>query len=63
MTALLAIGIVLAFEGLVLALAPSRLEEMLRIVADVPVETRRAIGIGAVATGVVLIWAARGALA
>jgi len=62
-TALLAIGFVLVFEGLVLALAPSRLEDMLRIISDIPVETRRALGLGAVATGVVLLWLARGALA
>lgn len=63
MTALLAIGFVLVFEGLVLALAPSRLEEMMRMLSQIPVDTRRAFGIGAVATGVLLLWIARGALA
>lgn len=63
MTALLAIGFVLVFEGLVLALAPSRLEDMIRMLSEVPVETRRAFGLGAVAAGVVLLWVARGALA
>ena len=63
MTALLAIGFVLVFEGLVLALAPSRLDEIVRMLSQIPVETRRAFGLGAVATGVLLVWLARGALA
>jgi len=62
MTALLAIGFVLVFEGLVLALAPSRLEDMLRVLSGLPVETRRMIGLGALALGVAFLWAARGAL-
>ena len=56
---LLGIGLVLVFEGLVFALAPSRLEELVRIIAEIPVETRRAMGLGAVAGGVLLVWIAR----
>ncbi len=33
------------------------------MLSQIPVETRRAFGIGAVATGVLLLWIARGALA
>ena len=55
-----AIGLVLVVEGLVLALAPSRIEDMLALVTRMPVETRRLVGLGAIAIGVVLLWLARG---
>ncbi|MBV0911731.1 DUF2065 domain-containing protein [Anianabacter salinae] len=54
-----AIGAVCVIEGLVLALAPSRIENLLRAFADLPVETRRLIGAAALATGVFLIALAR----
>ena len=53
---LLGVGLVLAFEGLVLALLPSRLEEIVRMIEEMPVDTRRLLGLGAVALGVLLIW-------
>lgn len=56
---LLAIGFVLVFEGLVLALAPSRIEEAMRLLLTLPVEKRRLIGLGALAGGVVVLWIAR----
>ncbi len=56
MTILLGLGLVLVFEGLVFALAPSRLEELIKIIADTPIETRRAFGLGAIAIGVVMVW-------
>ncbi|MGI9391055.1 MAG: DUF2065 domain-containing protein [Boseongicola sp.] len=56
---LLGLGLVLVFEGLVFALAPSRLEELVRIIAEMPLETRRAFGLVAVAIGVILVWIAR----
>ncbi len=56
---LLAIGLVLVVEGLVFALAPSRLEEMLALIARMPVETRRLIGLLALTVGVGLVWIAR----
>ncbi|MBK5926205.1 DUF2065 family protein [Rhodobaculum claviforme] len=56
---LLALGLVLVVEGLVFALAPSRLEEILALIARIPVDTRRLIGLAALALGVALIWAAR----
>ena len=52
----LGLGLVLVFEGLVFALAPSRLEELIRLISETPVETRRAIGLAAVAAGVLLVW-------
>ncbi|MEM7723542.1 MAG: DUF2065 domain-containing protein [Pseudomonadota bacterium] len=57
-TLLLGLGMVLVFEGLVFALAPSRFEDMLRLIQQVPVETRRLIGLAAIAFGAVLVsWA------
>jgi len=56
---LLGIGLVLVIEGLVFALVPGRLEELVRAISELPVETRRTIGLIALALGVVLIWASR----
>ena len=56
---LLGLGLVLVFEGLVFALAPSRLEELVKIIAEMPIETRRALGLIAVAGGVLLVWVSR----
>ncbi|WP_245398540.1 DUF2065 family protein [Oceaniglobus trochenteri] len=58
-TALLALGLVLSIEGLVFALAPSRLEEALEALRRISPETRRFIGLGALALGVLLVWGAR----
>ncbi len=57
---LMAIGLVLTVEGLVLALAPSRIDELLELIRRMPVETRRSLGLGAVALGLALIWLAGG---
>ena len=55
---LLGLGMVLVFEGLVFALAPSRLDDLLRLMNQIPVETRRLIGLAAMTLGAVLIsWA------
>ena len=58
-TILLAIGLVLCVEGLVFALAPSRLEDLLDALRQIPVDTRRMIGLAALAIGVTLIWIAK----
>jgi hypothetical protein len=57
----LAIGLVLAVEGLVLALAPRRIEDALRLLLTLSEDRRRMIGLGALALGVLLVWLARGA--
>ncbi len=57
---LLGLGLVLVFEGLVLALLPNRLEELIRLIDELPVETRRMFGLGAVALGVLFVWLTRG---
>lgn len=58
-TIVLALGLVLCVEGLVFALAPSRLEDILRTLAELPPETRRMVGLGALAAGVLLVWLAK----
>ncbi|WP_298256946.1 DUF2065 family protein [uncultured Litoreibacter sp.] len=57
----LALGLVLVVEGLVLALAPSRMEDIVKALADIPPETRRGMGLAAVALGVFFVWIAKGA--
>ncbi|MBL9051093.1 MAG: DUF2065 domain-containing protein [Tabrizicola sp.] len=56
----LALGLVLAVEGLVLVLAPRRMEEALRLIASLGVDQRRMIGLVALAIGVGLVWLAKG---
>ncbi len=56
---LLAIGSVLVAEGLALALAPLRLEQVLAFVARLTVDQRRMAGLVAVALGGVVLAAAR----
>ncbi len=59
-TVVLAIGLVFCFEGLAFALAPARLEDILKTLSRIPVDTRRFIGLGALAFGVLLVWIAKG---
>ena len=56
---ILAFGLVLVIEGLVYALAPWLVESMLKAMKEMPLETRRRIGLAAVALGVGLIWIAK----
>lgn len=51
----LALGLSLAVEGLVLALAPSRIEEALEMLRRMTPETRRMIGLACLAAGVGLV--------
>ena len=55
---ILALGMVLAVEGLVLALAPRRIEDALRLIASLRLEQRRMFGLVALALGVGLVWLA-----
>ncbi|ATI41476.1 hypothetical protein CBW24_05315 [Pacificitalea manganoxidans] len=48
---LLALGLVFILEGLVLALAPSRLERLLEMLVAMPVEARRLLGLLTVTGG------------
>ncbi|MEE9429016.1 MAG: DUF2065 domain-containing protein [Paracoccaceae bacterium] len=56
---ILAVGLVLTLEGLVFALAPQRLEEVLEQLKNMTPEGRRAIGLAGLAVGVFLIWLAK----
>lgn len=56
---LLGLGLVLVIEGLVLALAPSRLEDLVKALAEIAPETRRIMGLIALATGTGLVWLAK----
>ncbi|MEI4234345.1 DUF2065 domain-containing protein [Roseovarius sp. D22-M7] len=58
-TALLALGLVLIVEGLVYALAPSLIDQMLAALAAIPPEARRLVGLLALIIGLVLVWAAK----
>ena len=49
---LLGLAMALVIEGLVLALAPSRMDELLASLAEIPVDTRRIIGLVCIAAGV-----------
>lgn len=53
---LLGIGLVLVIEGLAIALAPSRIEQVLAALASLDRDRRRLIGLVAVAAGVGLVW-------
>lgn len=57
-TAILAIGLVLFVEGLVYALAPSLVEDLLDMMRRIPEEQRRMIGLGALVAGLALVWLA-----
>lgn len=52
---LFGLGLVLVIEGLVFALAPSRLEDLVKAIAELSQEKRRMIGLLALAIGIVLI--------
>jgi uncharacterized protein YjeT (DUF2065 family) len=60
---LLGLGLVLVIEGLAIALAPSRIEQVLAFLATLGPDRRRLIGLTAVAFGVVLVWVAQRVLA
>jgi uncharacterized protein len=55
----LGFGLVLVIEGLVFALAPSRIDSILEMMASLSHEQRRIIGLVAVAAGVALVWIGR----
>jgi uncharacterized protein len=58
-TALLALGLVLVVEGLVYALAPSLVEDMLAAMRAMTIEQRRLVGLIALCIGVALVAMAR----
>jgi uncharacterized protein YjeT (DUF2065 family) len=58
-TALFALGLVLVVEGLVYALAPSLVEDLLAAMRAMTLEQRRLLGLVAIALGLCLIVVAR----
>lgn len=50
---------VAVIEGLVLALAPGWLEKTLRRITELTNETRKLMGLGMVALGVLIVWVAK----
>ncbi|MDA9534382.1 DUF2065 domain-containing protein [Amylibacter sp.] len=56
---LTAIGLVAVIEGLVLVLAPSRFEDIIRALVSMSLETRRNLGLIFVVLGLVIIWAVK----
>ncbi|QDC10552.1 DUF2065 domain-containing protein [Oceanicola sp. D3] len=56
--ALYALGAICIVEGLVLALAPSLYEDILRWIVSLPHEARRTIGFLALTAGALSLWAA-----
>jgi hypothetical protein len=57
--ALLALGLVLVVEGLIWALAPRLVEDLLAALRTLTPEERRLAGLAALALGLALVWAAR----
>lgn len=57
--ALLAFGLVLIVEGLVYALAPSIVEDLLAMLRAIPETQRRYMGLAAMAFGLLLVWLAK----
>ncbi len=56
---LLALGLVLIVEGLVYALAPRIVEQMLEALRQMPPEARRLMGFLAIVSGIALVWLAK----
>lgn len=56
---LLAIGLVLIVEGLVYALAPALLEDLLEMMRQLPVAARRQIGFLCIVSGLICLWGAQ----
>jgi len=56
---ILVAGLVLVIEGLVYALAPSLVEQLLEALKELPLDLRRKVGLIVVALGVGLVWLAQ----
>ncbi|MCP5088957.1 MAG: DUF2065 domain-containing protein [Rhodobacteraceae bacterium] len=56
---LLALGLMAVIEGLVLALAPLRFEDILKALQQLSIQQRRSLGLAVVTGGVVLVWLAK----
>ncbi|SPJ24807.1 DUF2065 domain-containing protein [Palleronia abyssalis] len=54
-TIILALGLVLIFEGFLFVIAPDRVEDLLEHFRQMPVEARRLVGLIALTVGLALI--------
>lgn len=57
---LVAVGLVLAIEGSLYALAPDAMKRMIRSVLDMPDQSIRIAGLVAAVVGVLFVWLVRG---
>ncbi len=55
---LMALGLVMIVEGLAYALAPSLIERVLEMLRSLPEGMRRQMGLLALVSGLLLVWAA-----
>ena len=55
-----ALGLVLVIEGALYALFPEAMKRMMVLMSGQPAALLRAVGLGAAAMGVVIIWLVRG---
>lgn len=55
-----ALGLVLALEGTLYALAPGAMKQAIRQMLDLPDHILRAGGLAALVIGVLVVWAVRG---
>jgi len=56
---LLGLGLMAVIEGLVLALAPLRFEDIIKAMAEMSRDQRRSLGVTVMALGVILVWIAK----
>ncbi len=56
---LLGLGLMAVIEGLVLALAPLRFEDIIKAMAKMGRDQRRNLGVVVMALGVILVWVAK----
>ena len=54
-----ALGLVLVIEGLIYAVNPSALKQMMALIHEIPDATLRIAGIGAIVLGFVIVWITR----
>ena len=55
-----AVGLVLALEGTLYALAPGGMKNVMRSALDMPEQTLRIAGLVTLGLGVIIVWAIRG---
>ena len=58
-----AVGLVFVLEGLIYAIWPGGMKQMMAMMQDTPEETMRTTGLVAIAIGVGIVWLARNLIA